>query len=334
MALTIKRGPTIEPLRIVFQGQEGVGKTTWASQCPRCIFLTAEDGGGDLDYDRAVLGTWTDLRDAVKTLIREGGDYETVVIDTIDTYERMLHAHLIERHEVDSIEQIGGGYGKGYKAAEEEMSGLAADLDALRERRRMHIILLAHTHVKAFNDPMGAPYDRYELRMHKAVAALWSGWADAILFACFDVTVMKAGKKGRFVEAGPMDKGKATEAKRVIYTSKDAAYDAKNRHNLPEELPLSWDAFAAAIDWNGRTAKIRGPRVHESWAADSAKFTADLTTLGIDADALGDYAISKGGKRPSEMGPDGRAKMIDAMKDETKRAAFTSWLSSRNNSEA
>lgn len=36
---------------------------------------------------------------------------------------------------------------------------------------------------------------------------------------------------------------KAQGAERKIYTSHAATHDAKNRHGLPDELPLSWDAI-------------------------------------------------------------------------------------------
>jgi hypothetical protein len=31
----------------------------------------------------------------------------------------------------------------------------------------------------------------------------------------------------------------------LIYTTRSAAYDAKNRYNLPERMPLDWPTF-----WN------------------------------------------------------------------------------------
>ena len=253
MALTVKTGPTTEGLRILLHGQEGVGKTTWAAGCPRTVFLTAEDGGGDLDYARAVLPTWPELRAAVKDLAKDPQGFRTVCIDTIDSYERIVWDLLAKRANVNSIEDVGGGYGKGYTAAAEEMAALSRDLDLLRSKHRMHVIILAHSHVRPFNDPLGNPFDRYELRMHKGTSALWLGWADAALFACFDVTV-KTARRNAAIDV----KGKAVEARRVLYTSKDAAYDAKNRYNLPEELPLSWAAFAQAIGWSRREAALLG----------------------------------------------------------------------------
>jgi hypothetical protein len=347
LANTVKRGPTVEPLRILLHGQEGVGKTTFLAGCPGVLTLTIEDGGGDLDYARAVLGSWADLRQAVRELIADPraiaaqlgmDEIRAIGIDTIDAFERLLWAFICEEADAKRIEDVGGGYGKGYTAALEEMAALSRDLDTLRAKQRIHVILLAHSHVKAFNDPMGAPYDRYEVRLHKGTADLWKGWADAILFACFDVTVMKSGKRGRAVEAGALEKGKALEgAKRVIYTSKEAAYDAKNRHNLPDEIPLNWRAFAQAIRWDERDAAIRAPlkpKHHPSFEADRPGFMAFLSGLGDPYVPVGgknlynticDFLAAGGLPRPSSVSQEGRNKYRMLLDSEACRKAFIPW---------
>lgn len=336
--INIVRGPTIEPLRILLHGQEGVGKTSFVAACPDALCLTAEDGGGDLDYARVVLPTWDDLRGAVVDLIRDPQGFHTISIDTIDAYERLLWAKICDRANCDTIEEVGGGYGKGYTAAAEEMASLIGDLDALRRRHKVNVIVLAHSHVRPFNDPMGAPYDRYEVRLHKGTAALWKDWSDAILFACFDVTVMKAGRKGRAVEAGPLEKGKAVDSgKRVIYTSKEAAYDAKNRHNLPDELPLGWRPFADAIQWDKRDAAIRvppAPKHHPTWDADRARFCAALGDLGDPYvvgggrnlyDAVRDFIVASNLPKPSMVSTESRNKYLALLALPAARDAFRAW---------
>jgi hypothetical protein len=38
-----------------------------------------------------------------------------------------------------------------------------------------------------------------------------------------------------------------TTGERLMYTTEKPAYLAKNRYGLPDQLPLSWEAFATAI---------------------------------------------------------------------------------------
>jgi hypothetical protein len=324
---SVRRGATTSPLRIVLQGQEGVGKTTWAAGCPDAVFLTAEDGGGVLDYARVVIPDWPDLLRAVRDLIADPGPFRTVVIDTIDTYEKRCWAFLCEESGWKSIEDA--GFGKGYTAAAEEMDRLRAALDELRARRGLNVILLAHVHVRPFNDPNGPAYDRYEMRLHKGTAALWSSWADAVLFACFDATVMKAGKKGRAaVLDDAMAKGKAVEVRRVLYTTKEAAYDAKNRHGLPDELPLSWPAFAKAIGWDAHG----GPKQvatdhHPSWDANRTHFFGRLTEIGFDYEKeVKPYCAAMRRPKPSTMDTEARGKLLDWLASEKGRADIMRFL--------
>jgi hypothetical protein len=326
MPLDIRRGPTAEPLRIVLHGQEGVGKTTWAAGCPDALFITAEDGGGDLDYARVVVDTWPDLRRTVRALIADPQGFTTVVIDTISSFERLCWAAVCEdANNARSIEDVGGGYGKGYTAALEEMTSLASDLDQLRARQRVHVIVLAHSQVKVFNDPLGNPFDRYELRMHAKSAGMWLGWADCVLFACFDVTVKTAKKRAEITE-----KGKATDAKRVIYTTKEAAYDAKNRYGLPEELPLKWADFAKAIAWERRDEAIRGPKLdangrHPSWEADRERFCAALGELGLPYDGVRDWHVANYKSKPSGLTSAKRTDLLAYLRGNGK-SDVTAWL--------
>lgn len=343
MALAIKTGSAPAPLRVILQGQEGVGKTTWAAAIPGALFLTCEDGGGVLDYARVVCPTWAELVDAVKSINRDGmpAGYTTIVIDTIDSFERLLWQHLCEQANADSIEGIGGGYGKGYKMATENMAFLSQGLDTIRTRQGVNIVLLAHVHVKAFNDPSGPAYDRYEMRMYKETAALWSSWADAVIFACFDVTVLKTGKKTRdnrsgIVDAGDMEKGKATKVSRVVYTSKDAAYDAKNRHNLPEELPMEFAAFATAIRWDShRKRNEADPSApHDASFTDDERkrFMARLGDIGIEYEALKSWCLGIGKPKPSALPQGRRDDLLTALADPKVRAkldAFTSGASAK-----
>ena len=254
----VHTGRSVEPLRILLHGVEGVGKTTFASKAPGAIFVGPEDGGGDLDIARINVATWADLLAAVKALTDDDHDFRVLVLDTVDLMERLCHLSITGGK--TSLEKVEGGYGKGYKMAAEEQAKLIASLDALRARRRMSIIALAHTEVRKFDDPTDAAYDRYQIRMHKEAAGLWSAWADCVLFANYDIKVRVASggngpeilKKGKAVDKAP---------DRILYTERRPAFDAKNRYNLPFEIPLSWADFATEIKWDERDERCRNKPV-------------------------------------------------------------------------
>jgi hypothetical protein len=62
-------------------------------------------------------------------------------------------------------------------------------------------------------------------------------WVDAALFARHEAHSTKDGLKMRGSSTG----------ERVIHTRWSHAYDAKNRFDLPDQIPLSWEAFEECV---------------------------------------------------------------------------------------
>jgi len=97
-------------------------------------------------------------------------------------------------------------------------------------------VLVAHSAIKRVDDPQTGPFDRYQMKLHEKSAAVLREWVDALLFARHEV---------RTVERNGKPRGQSSGA-RLLHTTWTAAYDAKNRFDLPETLPLSWEDFEAA----------------------------------------------------------------------------------------
>ena len=216
--------------RVLAYGPEGIGKSTWASNAPNPIFIGCEDGLNQLDVPLFRPESFPDVCAFLDDLAGNGHDYQTVIVDTVDWLETLVHSYLKEIHGWDSIEKP--GYGKGYAMAAEELRKMITKLDALHNAD-IAVILLAHSHIKIFSNPVGEDYSRYELKMHRTSAALLKEWVDAVLF----LTAYE------WVD----DNGKAkSDGRRVIYTERQAAWDAKNRFSLPAVLPLDYDDYLAA----------------------------------------------------------------------------------------
>lgn len=236
----VVKGKIDQPMRLTMMGPEGVGKSTFGANAPKPIFVGAEDGTAQLDVARFPSPTsLQDVRDAVHVLTNEKHDYETVVFDSLGWIEPLIWAHVCTAAGVATIEEVGGGYGKGYTAAVDHWRTFLASLERLRKAKPMHVIFLAHTHAKTFKNPTGEDYDRYVMNINEKAAGPIYQWCDAVLFANWE-TFIKEDKKSKRV------KGVGVGA-RIVYTERAAAWDAKNRYNLPEELPLSWVDFEAAV---------------------------------------------------------------------------------------
>ena len=247
----VKRGRQKVPRRVIMYAAEGVGKSTFASGAPNPLFIGAEDGTNDLDIARLPSPqSWPDVLGALRMLAETKNEYETIVIDPVNWLEPLVTAHVVG-NSGKNLQDWGGGYGRGPAACLAEWRVFVAELERVW-RTGKNIILLAHAQVKRFNDPDGSEFDRYEMAMLPAVAGLLKQWVDFVLFARHEAYAKEK-------------KGFSTGA-RLMHTAWTAAYDAKSRAAIAATLPLSWAAFAGALDNAGKNIE--------------QEITAALATLG------------------------------------------------------
>jgi len=234
----ITKGKLKETWRLLLFGVEGIGKTSFGASMPKPIFIDVESGSGQLDVERfPTPQNFADVLDGIRELRETQHDRETLVVDTIDWVEALIWRHVCARDRMHDIEEY--GFGKGYNVALDEWRTLIRELEALERAKGMNICLLGHSHVKTFKNPEGADFDRYEPQVHAKAAGVLKQWPRAVLFAHYE---QYAEKESRYALKA---KGFAT-GERLIFTNRTAAYDAKNRYELPASLPLSWEAFVQA----------------------------------------------------------------------------------------
>jgi hypothetical protein len=241
----IRKGREFSPPRVLLVGTEGIGKSTWAASAPAPIFIQTEDGLGSIDCERFPLSqSYEQVVESLTGLATEPHHYETVAIDSVDWLERLIWDRVCRRTNVANIEKAGGGFAKGYTFALDEWREIL-DLLARCRARGMAIILIAHAKIERFEDPENPAYDRYSPRLHKHAQALLTEWVDAVLFATRKLVVKKEGTG--FDERAIAAPVGAAGGERVIRTVGSPACVAKNRYNLPPEIPLSWAAFQAGV---------------------------------------------------------------------------------------
>ena len=242
MLESIQTGRENKPPRLMIYGQEGVGKSTLGATAPDAIFVQTEDGLGEIDCRKFPLAqNLGDVIAALTALRDEDHEFRTVVIDSLDWLERLIFDEVCKEFGVRSIEKADGGFGKGYVDALVHWRKVLSLLDELRNKRGMMVILLAHAKVERFEDPENTAYDRYAPRLHKHAASLIAEWVDAVMFATKRMRVSKDGDTRSIASPIGADGGE-----RVLRTNGSPACIAKNRFSLPNEIPLSWDAFLQA----------------------------------------------------------------------------------------
>ena len=96
-------------------------------------------------------------------------------------------------------------------------------------------VIIAHGKPRKFELPdEQGQFDRYETKLTRQVAPLIKEWCDMLLFCNYKTFVVTTENNSKKAQGG----------KRVMYTSHNPCWDAKNRFNLPDELDLDFKSIA------------------------------------------------------------------------------------------
>jgi len=231
--LKISGGKVPRAQKVALYGTEGSGKTTTGAHWPDPVFIDTEGGTAHMDVRRIDgITSWEKIIPAVLEIAATPGICKTLIIDTLDWAEQMCIRYICEKYKQNSLE--GFGYGRGYTYLAEEFARLLAALDTVIAAG-IHVVVIAHAKMRKFEQPdeQGA-YDRWEMKLTKQVAPLVKEWCDLLLFVNYKTYVVTTETNSKKAQGG----------KRVMYTTHHPCWDAKNRHGLPDELPLDYAAIA------------------------------------------------------------------------------------------
>lgn len=264
MLQRVTKGKIKRPIAVLIYGPDGIGKSTFAADAPKPIFLGSERGTDNIDVARFPMPkTWNDVTNAIKELTLEQHDYKTLAIDSLDWLEPLLHRTICDEYNVKTIERAAGGYGKGYIEAANRWCMMKDQLEELRTKKEMNIILIGHCEVINFMDPQTQfAYHRYQLKLHKTSGPLFREYVDTVLFANYELFTKEDGNNAKTISGG-----------RVMYTEKRPGWDAKNRFGLPLMLDLGWQPFIDAI--NKATETIEDPETLKAKISEMLTYVID-----------------------------------------------------------
>jgi hypothetical protein len=267
----VKRGSLAHPLRHLLYGSEGIGKSTLAKHAPNPIWFDCENGTAQLDLARYLFrddelghvpASMAEVYAAIEDLRVSEHGFQTLVLDTVDAMEVLVHRHVCDRESgkkstlnksgkaFHSIEDF--GFGKGFNLAIDEWRLLCHQLDRLRIQRGMGIILLGHSVIRTYKNPVGEDFDRFQLRVHDKSAGFLREWSDIVGYCAFEDGASKLdGEDSRDRPRG------YTTGRRLIHLERTAAWDAKARVPMPAEVEIQvenpWAPFAAALEQGRNT---------------------------------------------------------------------------------
>ena len=295
--LNITEGVKRTPIKCVIYGPESIGKTTLASEFPNALIVDVENGSNALNVRRVRCDkSWEELLSTVKEIIDTPALCKTVVIDTADWAEYLCAKYVCDKYKKVNIDDF--GYGKGYTYLTEEFKKLLDLLDEAVDKG-LNVVVTAHAKPRKFELPeeMGS-FDRYELKTSKNTSPILKEWCDCLLFCNFKTIVISDSN----------NKKKAQGAKRTIYTTHSAVYDAKNRFNLPEELEMSIESLAPLFS--------DAPKKSETTSSPSLveKLRTLLTEKGISEEELKEVVAQK------------RQYQLDTPVEEYSEEFIASWI--------
>lgn len=249
----VKRGLSRQPRkRIVIYGPKGSGKTTWATEGPGKLLLPAE-------VDEEILAkrpelahfpvpqTMRDCFEALDVLQHEPAlrDATCLVVDSLSAVEQLAWLASVANDQGDTkakgIEDVGGGYGKGYTAAFELIRDWLRRLDQVAEARHLDVILIAHGVSETIHDPSVADYDTWAPRLYPgqkggkaSIKDLIMEWCSELYFVLLErVRVQRQDSKRSRAK-------RANVVGRALCCQPGTGWEAKSRAGLPAKIPLDW----------------------------------------------------------------------------------------------
>lgn len=224
---------------IVLNAVEGWGKTTLGAFAPNPVMILASREQGYLTLygnkrvpavEYCIAETWNGL---IGNLPMVSSGIKTVVVDALGGIERLCHEHVCgTQFKGDWGERGFSSYQKGYELSLTDWMLLLKRLDDLRNERGIDVVILSHAKVRTFKNPLGPDFDRYVADCHEKTWGVTVKWADAVFFGnYFEYTEKEKNSEAK-------GKGGTT---RLLYATHTAAFDAKNRFGMADEIEMPDD---------------------------------------------------------------------------------------------
>ncbi len=227
--------PWKRPLACIIYAQSGLGKSSFAAAFPKPYFFVDPNDTGILElYEEKQVKkpvgvcevvSFKELENIEERLdeMKELG-VETVVLDSLTGMEYLCFSQMCD-------DDYNGDWSKeGFMSFHQGPVSAAKSLwpkflMALNTfiHNDINVVLIAHSQIKAFNNPASATYDKFTPYLNKETWQQTHRWASVVLFMNQEVETTTEGGKTKATE---------TAITRNVYTEPSPIYDAKNRHGL------------------------------------------------------------------------------------------------------
>lgn len=241
--------PVITPPILTIYGQEGIGKTTLASQAPAPYFLDTEGSTERMNVRKSRIRDYDSFMQAIDYFSTNETDRKTLVIDTMDWLESLIHAKICTQKDsrgqmpsnINDSSHAATAYGKGHALACNMLRFILDKLEILTHTKKMTVILLAHAAIKKVEEPDEVAYDHRTLKMNDKFSALLIEKSTAVIYI----------KRKTELDSN----GKPVVGERQLICGESKAFASKNRLDLPNRVEWpsqtnGWQALISAVGTN------------------------------------------------------------------------------------
>lgn len=230
----VTKGKKPGPRRTVIAAVHGWGKSSLAAQWPNPVFVNLENGIDDLDVASGPLcETLADAWGGIHELASPDSehDFETVVIDSGDWVEKLIHHEVATGEGFEAITDF--DFGKGYGKAFAIWESFLKALESCYRDRGLYVVVLCHVTTTKVEPPTKASYTKHTPKLRPECVDKLCEWADEVLFGDYAVDVRQADegfKKKRGIAIG--------DGSHLLFTKEQPGHTAKNRLSLPPILSV------------------------------------------------------------------------------------------------
>ena len=237
------------PVVLMVYGPSGVGKSSLFAHWPDPAYIIDPDEDGIQDLvewnqvpEPRFIETVEDHDSHLALLhdIAARRNCRTLVEDSLTGFEKLCFLdHAAKYFDGDFSKDGFFAYQQGPVAASK--LGWSEYIAALRAvwQAGINVVLIAHSQQKTVSSPNTLDYDKFFPYLQKDTWQQLHRWCKTVLFYNMEAEIKKKGLKGKAVEGSEQ---------RILYTTKTAYWDAKNRYGLPPYINLGDSAKEAAQD--------------------------------------------------------------------------------------
>ena len=235
--------PVWSPPRLLIYGPPKCGKTTLAASIPNSLMIQIEDGADAHANDK--LPQPTDFDNLLEQIeFCKTVDHKIIVLDSITEAGKLAEQKVLKDGKKESLAKF--PFGQGFQQVGDLIVKLTDALDELRGAGKS-VVMVGHATSKTIEDPsLPEPYEQWEIDIPKRVLNRIVKWADGLLFASPEITLVQKENV----------KAKAIGGDMLIHCNPQPSFRAGNRYNFPDTIDFTWAAIVSQIQKH--KARIQG----------------------------------------------------------------------------